>query len=432
MLSLFPVNTLAVGTSEVESASSLLCRMAKIHCVTVSEMLRTLFDEYHHEKPLDQGGVDFRNAGSLGSLIRPNRTTQALVDSVNHFLPSSGIENGTFLGLGYCLDRATDLYAPSFRWCPACMWVSRKYGQEGYFKLIWQLKCVKYCDIHDIQLINSCGRCGSKQNTVSFRREAVYCQNKKCGYPIDEFTLKDCIRDAQKEGYSDIAHLIREMQNRDRPFPDDGVYTSIKRLLKWHKVRGESVEFHQVLKRAGIIRFTMPHPINFVTARVVAARLGLPLVDLLSGSVDPATFNLEFVYDCDPVLVKEVKKRRRIEHKKVRKHLDRELIAPGVARSLREVARSAGVSVGYLRHKWPVLLASLVRKRSIYLKEKEIAETKEAMKLVSSALNDPKIPDTKKTRKHLLALLYRSSGLSKNKLRVAINQAFDQYFALEN
>jgi hypothetical protein len=42
------------------------------------------------------------------------------------------------------------------RYCPKCL------KENGYYKLIWQIRLISYCELHNIKLVNECCNCNIK------------------------------------------------------------------------------------------------------------------------------------------------------------------------------------------------------------------------------------------------------------------------------
>ena len=58
----------------------------------------------------------------------------------------------------YIFKDVIQLFDHQYRkFCPECL------REKGYFKLIWQIKEIKICDVHLKKLRNSCAKCGGKQ-----------------------------------------------------------------------------------------------------------------------------------------------------------------------------------------------------------------------------------------------------------------------------
>ncbi|EHI97275.1 hypothetical protein CDLVIII_0540 [Clostridium sp. DL-VIII] len=57
------------------------------------------------------------------------------------------------------------------RFCPLCL------KENGIYKLMWQIKDIKICDIHNIKLVSYCGVCNSKQRYFSSYLGNYICSN---------------------------------------------------------------------------------------------------------------------------------------------------------------------------------------------------------------------------------------------------------------
>lgn len=91
------------------------------------------------------------------------------------------------------------------KFCPQCL------KQNPSFKLIWQVMDIEICDIHNVELRNSCIECGHKVSYSMDCLEKQECENSTCNFKLTDRIVpivdKDYI-DTQKERCSRWGFLM--------------------------------------------------------------------------------------------------------------------------------------------------------------------------------------------------------------------------------
>ncbi|MCL6455557.1 MAG: TniQ family protein [Ralstonia pickettii] len=143
---------IGIGTPEVESLLSYLCRVAASHAVSVTELSRKV-------------------AGTIGQELSANYNWKRLHLSGNGEAASNWSGALSALTSVGNLDRLTllpwrdviaqqSLTTTLARWCPKCLTEDRESGQSPYFRLAWEVGCVTTCPRHQTQLVHICPDCG--------------------------------------------------------------------------------------------------------------------------------------------------------------------------------------------------------------------------------------------------------------------------------
>ena len=160
----FPITPFGQGTEEIEALGSVLCRMAKMHAVSVFALSTHLKRWWSLQHPDDDW--DGRNAVNAMNPMFCG-TGASVATYVNMLIEGAGcasIGRSTFQALrtvvspyghGVCrLGRA---------WCPACLEEASTRESTFYDRLVWAVPVITRCRIHRVALESLCPSCGAFQ-----------------------------------------------------------------------------------------------------------------------------------------------------------------------------------------------------------------------------------------------------------------------------
>ena len=100
--------------------------------------------------------------------------------------------------------------AKNRRFCPMCL------HEQGFYKLMWQVKEISVCDVHGIELTSTCPSCSTKQPFLSSHLALLRCAT--CGAPLASSNVTE-IQDnlymqTQMRAYEDWASLLTDGKKR--------------------------------------------------------------------------------------------------------------------------------------------------------------------------------------------------------------------------
>ncbi len=101
------------------------------------------------------------------------------------------------------------------RFCPYCL------GQNGIYKLLWQLSDIETCDVHHTPLLSECPECGEKQPYITDYLGALRCH--KCMallYRPDELSAETKCLESQLYLYEQWRYLLDDKAKGLTPNPD--------------------------------------------------------------------------------------------------------------------------------------------------------------------------------------------------------------------
>lgn len=416
-------------TAEIESFPSYLHRLALEHGVFVGEFIRFL------ERRIDSAESDLRHRKPdyhLPSvLVRPNRTVKLLLRIVEREL-GADLGGSILWFMDGPLGRSAEVVSKLFRWCPECFAEMERNEQVPYFKLIWHLTDIESCPVHGTPLETHCPLCGADQNTLRKRYKLSRCQH--CGADLSRrktpISPPDLTTSWQRTG-GDIVVLFHDLAQSDRSsLPLDGVRTSLERIFDSYWNQGREQELYAVVPRDQLLSaIHSDHPMSLKKARRFAYWLGVSLFSLLSGKADECTGVLDASWTCDlhPDFL-QINHKPKKDHKKIYEKVSRMVETANPPKTLSELAEGVGVSVGYLRHRYPELLARASKKRCEFEERKALKKRYCAQKAALDYFLDERFGQQLLSRKGAYVKLRAETGLPKWVLKGAIQSAYSAVY----
>ncbi len=160
---LYQLPPIGIGTPTVESLTSYLTRLAASHTVTVGALL-----EYEVARLIDKkyGAASLQSISRLrGAVNSVGSMTRDLVCALEQLTMQQDLHLLTMLSFAEIVP-SRNLFRDVRSWCPQCFQEWHERGDILYEPLLWSLKPVKYCSIHQTALVNKCPNC--QQNNPPF------------------------------------------------------------------------------------------------------------------------------------------------------------------------------------------------------------------------------------------------------------------------
>lgn len=420
---LFNLPLCGAATSDVESLPSYLHRMALEHGLFVGEFIRYL---YSYAPEL--GGCDYVKPPSY---LKPEafisgNSTNSLICRYLEVATGSQIADSPYLVLGRVLVSSAGEIHPGFRWCPECFREMEVAETPRYFKLIWHMSAVSACPLHRTPLVDRCIQCGCDQTTYRKQSSLGVCQD--CETPLSrrEVSATDIVGSWMDIG-NDLIELFRDFYEQgQKDLPKDGLEQSVNQLLDYYWTREREDEFYELLDRDELLAVVHGQKhLSLKSVRRLAYRLGISIYELLSGNAHQTSAVTESESFCHlpPSFAEE-------SHKVQRNHRDilegvlgylREVTDPP---SVREVADSFSVSIGYLQYRHPSLVARIVREHQDYVEREKLSKRVRAQSMALSYFIDERYEKCPQSRRQAYRKLREETGLPKFMLRRAIQTAY--------
>lgn len=424
---LFPIPLEGFGTADVESFASYVHRSAKAHGVHVGVLLRHIQSSAHSDDQLK----DLRN-WSLPSYIRPeelvipNELTRNLTSAMSHFSKQS-LGHGILWFLSSVVGRSSGEICEGFRWCPECLAEIEAVGGTAYFKLIWHLKDIDCCPTHRTPFVSACPKCGCAQTSYVKTASLNICQD--CGGNLARRGKKlkpaDIKHSWEISGF-DLLNLFDDLAGREpNSLPLNGVQRSLDKLFDYYWGQDREDELYRVLPRDKLLSAIHGlRPISLKLTRRFAYRMGLSLLDIMSGNAVQATAVSNSTWFCSlPPSFTRASAREKRDHKATLKRIRRYIEKCVPPPSLKQVAKATGVSVGYLEYRYPVLTTKIVNEHADYVTREKLIRRYKAQEAALKYFCDAAALGSI-SRKKAYKDLRRETQLPKFLLKRAIQTAY--------
>ncbi|MCC1498006.1 TniQ family protein [Alcanivorax sp. 1008] len=426
---LFPIKLEGSGTAEVESLASYVYRMAYEHGVFVGEFLKYIGRRNSLDRLKDDRGsinIDYVKASEM---VRVNRMSESLMAILSH-------ETGQYLEHSRFLFMSTDVWrspreiVKGFRWCQECMSEWKATGQTPYFKLTWHLSEFTHCTLHRTKLVSKCSFCGCNQVTYKRVKPLEYCQI--CGNHLASVApgseLTDLASTWEQKG-ADLHQLFIDIAKYGASVESfsGGIWLSLREIFNhfWDS-RNESHMYQAFPRDEWISIYHKQRPISIRTARRISYGLGIDLYTLMSGNAMSSSQVLNETWLCelpDGFCDRQLKKNR--NHREILEKLKIILDEDGQPRSAKDIARDLDVSVGYLRHRHPTILAALVERYQAFIAEERRQKRLRAKAEALRYFTGREFSEFPKSRKQAYIFLRNKTGLPKFLLKRAIDEVYE-------
>lgn len=423
---LFHLQLRGLGTTEVEALGSYIHRLASCHGASVNRLLSHAYEWYRYENPSFRKNVpELHSRGPLAIYVRPNNATEEMVQVLSSAADAPELRSGTFLAVTSALHRSTGVFSQHLRWCPSCMAEFIKANDDGYFKLAWHLTTISHCHIHGTKLLDRCYHCGSYQDGYGIKHRCTHCQ--KCNKPLSEPIECSARTGSWEVQGSDLLDLIDEIaKDPELIYPTESVRRLIISLFDKAWADDSQDKLWKLIPRDECLSIESGHlPITITVARRIAFRLGMKLNDLLWGDLQHSSHILdpswtsEYPDDIQPRMRRSISGKDKI-FQKVNEVLNN---SQNLTPSLSKVAKDLRVSVGYLRHHFPVMANSIVQNHKIWVAEHQLELRKKA-RAAALVFFTAEEGVGIKSREQVYRKLRGVSGLSKHQLKDEINSVY--------
>lgn len=415
-----------MGTSEIESFPSYICRLGQLHGLTIStflKMIRTWWARNPGGQPLPKNPLYQRGGGIFcGVGVGVHRYVEALKVATG----ASFLERTTFISLTQAISpQCIGLSGTSRAWCPACFLEHKASGSIYYDRLLWCLAAVKRCPIHKVALVSHCHHCGLLQEFCHRDGGLGLCW--KCSRELltepdhwkielnPSFGERDCIELVEAIGNGDLVSAY--------PRAFQVFFSEVLRHAPQKKrLRFGREMFGLANDNSRALRIQSP---QFSTMLRSSHATGVRLVDILIDPVNAAEV-------AGGMLVDRVDGRStRAPHKPkyvldfCAKRLQLELIRPDgeYIPSLSKLAVELGVGLGFLHYRFPDLIRRYEQKRS---RQKAQFAAKRTMTMQKALEAGPlrEFPSARyPTQESLAYAVMEKCGVGRRAARIAVRLA---------
>lgn len=425
MSNLLPIPLIAKGTTEVESLSSYLARLAYHHSVSIGQLLKFIL--------IDDLDLDIVKNPYVKphSIIQPNITTNRLIYRLEE-KTGFDCQESALTWMGDVLGRASGEFVTNYRWCPECFKHMYDIGVEPYIKLKWHLSAYNHCPLHLSSFLSECESCGNNQVTYTRKNPIYLCQ--KCSHPlfirINKLISCDVHNSWDENGFDMEILFSNLVEYGTDDFINDGVVRSLESIFDFFWENGKEDVLYGLLGRDFIIEIIHKQKkIGFKVARRIAFRLGISLHSLFCGQAlrEPQHLNLDFVCEL-PRGINEYSYKMKRDHEYILKTVNAVIEESSLPVSLKQLANETGQSTGYLRYRYPELCRAVVEQHKKYLDKIRLKKVYQAQKLALQYFFDQKYSDYPKSKRQAYKEVKRETGLAKGVIEQAIKRAYNAMY----
>jgi hypothetical protein len=429
---LFPIELEGAGTCDVESLASYVYRVAYEHGIFVGELLRYL-NKHVAGKKLPAGDtMAVPTFLKPAEMVRNNQSSTSLQNALEN-LTGLSLSQSRLHFMTSDIGRSPNDVVSGFRWCPECMSEWLGLGQQPFFKLIWHLNAVTHCSSHRTELVSACTFCGSNQISYKRRQAIGLCQ--RCGESLGarnpDKPPPEIARSWVANG-ADVHQFFMDMA--EHPVTEafeGGIWRSLRDLFDHYWDNRKEGELYQALPRdEWISLYHKQRPVSFSTARRLSYGLGIDLYTLISGNAIHSTQVLSQNWLCElPEGFCERKSKKKRNHDEIQEKLRGYLGSSARPKPIKEVAVDLGVSVGYLRYRYPTALSALVKRHQAMIAAQRQRTREEAVNSALQYFTDSSYSGYPKSRKQAYLYLREETGLPKFLLKGAIGEVYSVLYS---
>lgn len=417
MRPLLPLALEGRDTRDIEALPSYLSRLAASHGVTPGQLFIYLLNGYEGGRALGRALA----AQPFAASVRPNATAERAIEilSRGRCEGKDQLRRSTFLHLTPALARSPRTYSSCLRWCPGCLYEQSLTCGTAYLKLSWFLEDVKACDIHRVVLRDTCPHC--KRPPRAWSERPTFSRCSRCDGRLDIVAPCDRIELEPEAGAPDLIDLVEGIATRTAPFPSGSVNRYVDRVFAQAWASEREAALWEKLPRDECLRYAAPdEPITLPTARRIAFRLEVPILELLDAE-QPTIRSFGFASESPlPPPLKPSHRTRAIDRTSLAESLVSILSSREEPGSLRQVARRLSVSVGAISYHCPDLVLQIVRRHAHFREVEAARKRSEAREAVRNAILNWPHSGRSMAKKAILRDLRRETGLPKNLLMAEI------------
>ena len=181
---LYSIAPLYIGSSGIESLTSYISRLALAHCVYPGILMERVLKQVVNKK---HSSANLHNLYSFTGAINGTGTMGLdLVTALEQLTSQKQLDLLTLASFSELIP-SRKLFHEHRKWCPQCFNSWKKQQHELYEPLIWNIKAVEVCSIHNFPLQDKCPYCDRPNYHLAWKTRPGYCS--KCDRSLGEVDL---------------------------------------------------------------------------------------------------------------------------------------------------------------------------------------------------------------------------------------------------
>lgn len=382
---LHALEPIGLGTGEVESLLSYLCRLAVSHSTSTLSLSRAVAQHFEHEVE-EEFDWYHRSLSGIGESALTWSSALSALTSV------SRLDRLTFLPWKEVIAQNGLPIVSKGQFCPQCFADDHNSGRTPYFRLAWESKSVSVCNVHRCRLTQHCPCCG-KDNVRHAASLVVPGWCTKCGAFLGgEPHFRDtqpAVTPVELWRARQISDLLKAQDKLQAQPQRQVLVESISHIIG-EMDGGKSAHF---AKRLGISKSTIHYWLqtdNTPTLEAslrVASQSGISLLKLLSGDLfgwNAPSEGQQLALALLKPVTQQRAQRREIDWREVELQLQRCLLEPAPI-SVREVSRRLGIEPRQLYLNFNQMTRQIAERWKAYRKRVRDERVEAAMPHIESA-----------------------------------------------
>jgi len=361
----------------------------------------------------------------IATLARVNQFTWELRDRLAEFTGQDmSCEPLRFLDSQvYCISTEIG----TFRWCPECLAEMARIDAPLYFKQLWHMTAVGHCPVHRVRLSERCEFCGCKQHSLKAKHPVGYCA--ECGEPLFNRRIPLSTKDIQTSWECPSHDVLEIFEKAARPGMKVSGWLEARSFIHSMAVSADhgrrnshiTGELRELLYEC---RRNWRDNCRLISLRRLAYLMNMSLYDLLTCS--STAYPLPYSAPELKSLPEHLRRRKKTvrNHKYVYQKLVLYLEEQQIPPSLKQAARFAQVSPGYLEYRFPSLVRRIVARYQAHRCQATLVNRYRAQAAALQFFTDDRYADHTRSRKEAYRVLKEETGLPKWVLKNAIQTAY--------
>ena len=417
---LYWLEPIGIGTPYVESLSSYFRRLADAHCVSIAHLFEEKVAPLMGRQYLIQGtstkwssflGTNYRyvTINGIGSMASD------WIRCLEELTLRTGLRDHT-MNVWSNVVSSRELFHDKPRWCSSCFNAWQKEGQEIREPLLWTLRPVQICDLHQRRLSFLCPHCNRVPQPLCVSPNLGYCSH--CGDWLGELVqANEELEEIELNWQNWVTQSLRQMliaapTVSDMPLRSK-ITTSITQLID-ELCCGNNTAFAQQIGRTKTTVWgwmNLEHRIRIADLLAACywaqlAPVDLLLSDLRSGVRRTAPFN-HVRPSPPPELGKPIRVVRCLDKDEIKAQLESLLRSGNVPASLREVAALVNIDRVHLSRLFPELCKLLVAECKKARADKKINRDSERYSNIQAAIAEAGERQLNVSRRVIASILRR-------------------------
>ncbi|WP_100012866.1 TniQ family protein [Lentibacillus sediminis] len=205
---LYNLEPIEINTAHKESLSSYMSRLAVAHNVSqgllFSKVITPQMNKEYLTNIAAKGGNGFYDSSSgingIGTMAND------FVNVMSTLTTRTDLRDITLIKCSKIIP-TRGLMREKKAWCPVCFHVALNEGKTIYEQLLWNIKVVKICPIHQILLEQQCTYCLKKMQILSRNSRPGYCDN--CGGWLG----KELVKKLESNALEEEINITKQVMN---------------------------------------------------------------------------------------------------------------------------------------------------------------------------------------------------------------------------